>query len=295
MLLGEEGTQLPGGITPRHEKIRDNLVNWAKINTLQLQVDSSSWEFLDQNVCTSSPNARAEDEDPLQRQIRLNSEAADILARGGKEATREGSSSCSSGDSGMYHTDPGMYHTTDSGMYHTDFSSNLTNTTGNGSAGEVDHSSSPESVSKEKLRETSEDDALETSQDLVQTNFQNKIWNSSQDHVNPPSLSRGSAGSSHVVRIHPFRRSISSPRNWCNFNSQELKQYLLELANQPDSLFGRTVTQFVACTRWVFSSETQMICVSRESSVTEPCVVMRNMRQVMNGLKNYTGELPMKF
>jgi len=216
------------------------------------QVDSSSWEFLDQNVCTSSPNARAEDEDPLQRQIRLNSEAADILARGGKDATREGSSSCSSGDSGMYHTDPGMYHTTDSGMYHTDFSSNLTNTTGNSSAGDVDHSSSPESVSKEKLRETSEDDALETSQDLVQTNFQNKIWNSSQDHVNPPSLSRGSAGSSHV----------------------ELKQYLLELANQPDSLFGRTVTQFVACTR--------------ESSVTEPCVVMRNMRQVMNGLKNYT-------
>ena len=38
-----------------------------------------------------------------------------------------------------------------------------------------------------------------------------------------------------------------------------------------------------------------MICVSRESSVTEPCVVMRNMRQVMNGLKNYTGDLPMKF
>ena len=30
----------------------------------------------------------------------------------------------------------------------------------------------------------------------------------------------------------------------------------------------------------------------RESSVTEPSVVMRNMRQVMNGLKNYTGQLP---
>ena len=42
-------------------------------------------------------------------------------------------------------------------------------------------------------------------------------------------------------------------------------------------------------------SENRMICVSRESSVTEPCVVMRNMRQVMNGLKNYTGDLPMKF
>jgi len=201
------------------------------------QVDSSSWEFLDQNICTSSPNPRAEDEDPLQRQIRLNSEAADIMARGGKDGTREGSSSCSSGDS----------------MYQTDFSSNLTtNTTGNSSAGEVDQPSSPESVSKEKLLETSEDDALETSQDLVQTNFQKKIWNSSQDHVNPPSLSRGSSGSSHV----------------------ELKQYLLELANQPDSLFGKTVAQFVSCTR--------------ESSVREPCVVMRNMRQVMNGLKNYT-------
>ena len=37
-----------------------------------------------------------------------------------------------------------------------------------------------------------------------------------------------------------------------------------------------------------------MICVSRESSVTEPSVVMRNMRQVMNGLKNYTGQLPEK-
>ena len=32
----------------------------------------------------------------------------------------------------------------------------------------------------------------------------------------------------------------------------------------------------------------------RESSVTEPSVVMRNMRQVMNGLKNYTGQLPTK-
>ena len=30
----------------------------------------------------------------------------------------------------------------------------------------------------------------------------------------------------------------------------------------------------------------------RESSVREPSVVMRNMRQVMNGLKNYTGQLP---
>ena len=29
----------------------------------------------------------------------------------------------------------------------------------------------------------------------------------------------------------------------------------------------------------------------RESLVTEPSVVMRNMRQVMNGLKNYTGQL----
>ena len=177
------------------------LVNRAKgdrINTFQLQVDSSSWEFLDQNVCTSSPNARPEDEDPLQRQIRLNSEAADILARGGKDATREGSSSCSSGDSGMYHTD---------------FSSNLTNTTGNSSSGDGDHSSSPESISKEKLLETSEDDALETSQDLVQTNFQNKIWNSSQDHVNPPSLSRGSAGSSHVVSISQIFGFICCPRN----------------------------------------------------------------------------------
>ena len=38
-----------------------------------------------------------------------------------------------------------------------------------------------------------------------------------------------------------------------------------------------------------------MCLLSRESSVTEPCVVMRNMRQVMNGLKNYTGELTLHF
>ena len=43
------------------------------------------------------------------------------------------------------------------------------------------------------------------------------------------------------------------------------------------------------------SESQRMICVSRESSVTEPCVVMRNMRQVMNGLKNYTGEVSMIF
>ena len=29
--------------------------------------------------------------------------------------------------------------------------------------------------------------------------------------------------------------------------------------------------------------------------MTEPCVVMRNMRQVMNGLKNYTGEFRQYF
>ena len=150
------------------------------------QVDSSSWEFLDQNICSSSTNTRAEDEDPLQRQIRLNSEAADILARGANDVvsdTREGSISCSSGDS--------VYHT----------GSNLTNTTtGNSSAGEVEHSRSPKSVSKEKLLETSEDDTLGTSQELIQTNIQKETWNSSLDHVSPPSLPRGSAGSSHVVR-----------------------------------------------------------------------------------------------
>jgi len=220
------------------------------------QVDSSSWEFLDQNICNNNANVANNinnntnncivEEDPLQRQIRLNSEAADIIdditGGGRKEDVREGSSS---GDS----------------MYHTDFSSNLTSNTSGGEHDQdqdqdqsTDHSSrSPESVSREKLLETSEDDVvLETSLDLVSTNFQKKAWNSSQDQVQPPSLLRGIVESSHV----------------------ELKHYLLDLANQPESLFGRTVSQFVACTR--------------ESSVTEPSVVMRNMRQVMNGLKNYT-------
>ena len=162
------------------------------------QVDSSSWEFLDQNICSSNTNTRAEDEDPLQRQIRLNSEAADILARGANDVvsdTREGSISCSSGDS-VYHTD-----------------SNLTNTTtGNSSAGEVEHSRSPKSVSKEKLLETSEDDTLGTSQELIQTNIQKETWNSSLDHVSPPSLPRGSAGSSHVVRSF----SLTVLRKGCN-------------------------------------------------------------------------------
>ena len=51
---------------------------------------------------------------------------------------------------------------------------------------------------------------------------------------------------------------------------------------------------FIELSFLVGGSETPMICVSRESSVTEPSVVMRNMRQVMNGLKNYTGQLPDK-
>ena len=215
-------------------------------------------------------------------------------------------------------------------MYQTDFSSNnssnlTNNTTGNSSAGDVDHSSSLESASKEKLLETSEDDALETSQDMVQTNFQKKAWNSSKDDVHPPSLSRAGTGSSHVVRTYLISDFGFHLISWTNKGQlillQELKEYLLELANQPDSLFGRTVTQFVACTRWgwgviywglrnismtedwgllrtlknylfFWGSDKQMICVSRESAVTEPCVVMRNMRQVMNGLKNYTGLLP---
>ena len=172
---------------------------------VSLQVDSSSWEFLDQNICNNNANVTNNinntnncivEEDPLQRQIRLNSEAADIIdditAGGRKEDVREGSSS---GDS----------------MYHTDFSSNLTSNTSGGEHDQdqdqsTDHSSrSPESVSREKLLETSEDDVvLETSLDLVSTNFQRKAWNSSQDQVHPPSLPRGIVGSSHPVRIKSF-------------------------------------------------------------------------------------------
>ena len=171
-------------------------------------MDSSSWEFLDQNICNNNANVANNinnntndcivEEDPLQRQIRLNSEAADIIdditGGGRKEDVREGSSS---GDS----------------MYHTDFSSNLTSNTSGGEHDQdqdqdqsTDHSSrSPESVSREKLLETSEDDAvLETSLDLVSTNFQRKAWNSSQDQVQPPSLPRGIVKSSHVVRTNLF-------------------------------------------------------------------------------------------
>ena len=172
---------------------------------VSLQVDSSSWEFLDQNICNNNASVTNNinntnncivEEDPLQRQIRLNSEAADIIdditAGGRKEDVREGSSS---GDS----------------MYHTDFSSNLTSNTSGGEHDQdqdqsTDHSSrSPESVSREKLLETSEDDVvLETSLDLVSTNFQRKAWNSSQDQVQPPSLLRGIVGSSHAVRTTLF-------------------------------------------------------------------------------------------
>ena len=164
-------------------------------------MDSSSWEFLDQNICNNNANVTNNinntnncivEEDPLERQIRLNSEAADIIdditAGGRKEDVREGSSS---GDS----------------MYHTDFSSNLTsNTSGGDQDQDQDHSSiSPESVSREKLLETSEDDVvLETSLDLVSTNFQRKAWNSSQDQVQPPSLPRGNVGSGHAVRTNLF-------------------------------------------------------------------------------------------
>ena len=179
-------------------------------------MDSSSWEFLDQNICNNNANVANNinnntnncivEEDPLQRQIRLNSEAADIIdditGGGRKEDVREGSSS---GDS----------------MYHTDFSSNLTSNTSGGEHDQdqdqdqsTDHSSrSPESVSREKLLETSEDDAvLETSLDLVSTNFQRKAWNSSQDQVQPPSLPRGIVKSSHVVRTNLFEACCCPPR-----------------------------------------------------------------------------------
>ena len=180
---------------------------------VSLQVDSSSWEFLDQNICNNNANVTNNinntnncivEEDPLQRQIRLNSEAADIIdditAGGRKEDVREGSSS---GDS----------------MYHTDFSSNLTSNTSGGEHDQdqdqsTDHSSrSPESVSREKLLETSEDDVvLETSLDLVSTNFQRKAWNSSQDQVQPPFLPRGNVGSSHAVRTNLFEACCCPPR-----------------------------------------------------------------------------------
>jgi len=58
-----------------------------------------------------------------------------------------------------------------------------------------------------------------------------------------------------------------------------IKQYIEDLTTKEDSILGQTVLQFIACTK--------------DSPTDDPTLIMRNMRQVMNGLKNYliiTGE-----
>jgi len=58
-----------------------------------------------------------------------------------------------------------------------------------------------------------------------------------------------------------------------------IKEYIEDLTTKKDSILGQTVLQFIACTK--------------DSPTDDPTLIMRNMRQVMNGLKNYliiTGE-----
>jgi len=58
-----------------------------------------------------------------------------------------------------------------------------------------------------------------------------------------------------------------------------IKDYIEDLTTKEDSILGQTVLQFIACTE--------------DSPIDDPTLIMRNMRQVMNGLKNYliiTGE-----
>merc|ERR1719244_1135318 len=62
-------------------------------------------------------------------------------------------------------------------------------------------------------------------------------------------------------------------------SGHKIKHYIKDLTPKEDSILGQTVLQFIACTK--------------DSPTDDPTLIMRNMRQVMNGLKNYliiTGE-----
>eukprot|EP00092_Neocalanus_flemingeri_P018925 GFUD01020501.1.p1 GENE.GFUD01020501.1~~GFUD01020501.1.p1 ORF type:complete len:785 (-),score=183.72 GFUD01020501.1:94-2232(-) len=62
-------------------------------------------------------------------------------------------------------------------------------------------------------------------------------------------------------------------------SSRSIKDYIEELTTKDNSILGQTVSQFITCTK--------------DSPMEDPTLVMQNMRQVMNGLKNYlmiTGE-----
>jgi len=77
---------------------------------------------------------------------------------------------------------------------------------------------------------------------------------------------------------HEKPEAIFVPHNESK-SSDILKAYIEDLSKKEDSLLGQTVMQFIKCTK--------------ESAVNDPILVMRNMRQLMNGLKNYliiTGE-----
>ena len=61
--------------------------------------------------------------------------------------------------------------------------------------------------------------------------------------------------------------------------SKTIKDYITDLAAKDDSILGQAISQFITCTE--------------DYSLNDPIFVMRNMKQVMNGLKNYliiTGE-----
>lgn len=56
-------------------------------------------------------------------------------------------------------------------------------------------------------------------------------------------------------------------------SGERLQSYLLSLSSDNQTLFSRSLTQFVTCTE--------------ESREKEPSVVMRNVRQFITGIKNY--------
>ena len=83
----------------------------------------------------------------------------------------------------------------------------------------------------------------------------------------------------NVYDTDTFKKLLANQVPHKDNSSDIMKAYIEDLAQKDDSIFGQTVRQFIECTK--------------ESAVDDPILVMRNMRQVMNGLKNYliiTGE-----
>ena len=79
----------------------------------------------------------------------------------------------------------------------------------------------------------------------------------------------------HFSFIYSSLFSIEHPRNKVEHNDpgEGIEAYTLSLAQDETSIFAKNIHNFIACTR--------------ESREKIPQKVMRNMRQFMNGMKNY--------